>query len=339
MGSDRKKDEGMVRFVAKTANKLAEEKETIKKSGDRKFNVQGIREETRAGGNAMVPNLAGAAKASVEGIPKQVENNAERRGEGKEKIKEKGDDKIRDKRKEKDREKKSHGKDKNRDKAKEKAKGEHRNLELDNLKGSNKDDLLNTFNLKTSHPSKEGNKGAVTEENLRKRKDMEKNGFLHADDVKPNKLHKISSSQSLTGNGKTLENCQARIPLTLDSKGPGTSLKVEHRGRKLNDIVEAQLSSVSPTKHLSSSAQASQLDEVSIKLPHPDSKYLSQVLSVPKMEEWSDVDDQSWLFRSAEPQSKKPKEGFSEIDESQVWAEALQIESADIYALPYVIPY
>ncbi|GMJ01789.1 hypothetical protein HRI_003848100 [Hibiscus trionum] len=339
-GSDRKKDEGMVSFVAKTSNKLAEEKEKNKKSVDRKFDVQGIREETRAGGNAMVSNLVTAAKARVEGIPKQVENIARRHGEEKEKTQEKeGDDKIRDKRKDKDREKKSHRKDKDRDKAKEekaKAKGEHRNLELDNLKGSNKDDPLRTISLKTSHPFKEGNKDAVAEENLRKRKDLEKNGFFRVDDVKPNKLPQVSSSQPLTGNGKTLESCQAPISLTLDSKGPGTSLKK----RKANGIIEAQLSSVSPAKHLSPSAQASQIDEVSIKPPHPDSKYLSQVLTVPKMEEWSDFEDQSWLFQSTESQSKKPKVGFSEIDEPpQVWAEALQIESVDVYACPYVIPY
>ncbi|XP_039060798.1 uncharacterized protein LOC120204856 [Hibiscus syriacus] len=234
---------------------------------------------------------------------------------------------------------KSH-KEEKKDKEKEKAKGEHRNLELDNLKGSNKDDPLNNFNMKTSHPSKEGNKGAFAEENLRKWKDMEKNGFLHVDDFKPHKLPKISSSQSLMGIGKTLEYCQAPIPLTLDSKGPRTSLRVENKECKFNDIFEAQLSSVTPTKHLSSSARASQIDEVSIKPPHPDSKYLNQVLSVLEMEEWSDVDHQSWLFHSIELQSKKPKVGFSEIDESpQVWAEALQIESNDIYALPYVIPY
>ncbi|KAK8491329.1 hypothetical protein V6N13_009029 [Hibiscus sabdariffa] len=343
-GSDWKKDEGMVSFVAKTANKLAEEKEKTKKSDDRKFDMQGVREETRAGGNAMVSNLVAAAKARVEGIPKQVENIAERRGEEKEKTQEKGDDKIRDKRKDKDREKKSHRKDKDRDKAKEekekaKAKGEYRNLELDNLKGSNKDDPLRTISLKMSHPSKKVNKDAIGEENLCKRKDLEKNGFFHVDDVKPNKLPKISSSQPLTGNGKTLEPCQAPI-LTLDRKGPGTSLKVENKERKANGIVEAQLSSVSPAKHLSSSAQASQINEVSIKPPHPDSKYLSQVLTVPKMEEWSEFDDQSWLFQSTEPQSKKPKVGFSEIDKpQQVWAEALQIESVDIYACPYVIPY
>ncbi|TYI91905.1 hypothetical protein E1A91_D02G028700v1 [Gossypium mustelinum] len=346
MGTNRKRDEGMVGFVAKTAHKPAEEKEKSKRSDDRRFDVQGIKEETRAGGNAMVPNLAGAVKAKVEGIPKQVENNTEKRGEGKEKVKEKeGDNKTKDRHKDKDREKKSHGKDKDRDKAKEekakaKAKGEHRNLELDNLKGSNKDGPGGNINLKTSHPSKDGNKGVVAEENLRKRKDLEKNGFFHVDDIKPNKLPKTSSSQPLTGNGRTLEPCQAPIPLTLDSKGAGTSLKVDNKERKVNGIIEAQLLSVSPPKQLSSSAQASQIDEVSIRPPHPDLKYLSQVLSVPKMEQWSDFDDQSWLFHSIESQSKKPKVGFSEIDEPpQVWAEALQIESADVCALPYIIPY
>ncbi|KAB2039665.1 hypothetical protein ES319_D02G027000v1 [Gossypium barbadense] len=187
MGTNRKRDEGMVGFVAKTAHKPAEEKEKSKRSDDRRFDVQGIKEETRAGGNAMVPNLAGAVKAKVEGIPKQVENNTEKRGEGKEKVKEKeGDNKTKDRRKDKDREKKSHGKDKDRDKAKEekakaKAKGEHRNLELDNLKGSNKDGPGGNINLKTSHPSKDGNKGVVAEENLRKRKDLEKNGFFHGE--------------------------------------------------------------------------------------------------------------------------------------------------------------
>ncbi|MBA0612358.1 hypothetical protein Godav_012965 [Gossypium davidsonii] len=333
MGTNRKRDEGMVGFVAKTAHKPAEGKEKSKRSDDRRFDVQGIKEETRAGGNAMVPNLAGAVKAKVEGIPKQVENNTEKRGEGKEKVKEKeGDNKTKDRRKDKDREKKSHGKDKDRDKEKEekakaKAKGEHRNLELDNLKGSNKDGPGGNINLKTSHPSKDGNKGVVAEENLRKRKNLEKNGFFHVDDIKPNKLPKTSSSQPLTGNGRTLEPCQAPIPLTLDSKGAGTSLKVDNKERKVNGIIEAQLSSVSPPKQLSSSAEASQIDEVSIRPPHPDLKYLSQVLSVPKMEQWSDFDDQSWLFHSIESQSKKPKVGFSEIDEPpQVWAEALQIE-------------
>ncbi|XP_022722554.1 myb-like protein X [Durio zibethinus] len=344
MGTNGKRDEGMVRPVAKTANTLAEEKEKDKKTDDRKFNVQGIKEETRSGGNAVVQNLAGAVKARVEGIPRQVESNTKRQGEGKEKTKEKESDvKNKDKRKDKDREKKRHGKDKDREKEKEKeekAKGEHRNLEQDNLKGSNKVDPEDIINLKTSHPSKEGNKGAVAEENCHKRKDLGKNGYLHVNDIKPSKLPRTSTSHPSTDNGRTLESCKATIPFTSDSQGAGTTLKVDNKERKVNGIIETQLLSVSPTKHLSASAQASQIDEVSLKPPHPDSKYLSQVLSVPKMEKWSDFDDQSWLFHSNESQSKKPKVGFSKIDEApQVWAEALQIESADVCALPYVIPY
>lgn len=142
-------------------------------------------------------------------------------------------------------------------------------------------------------------------------------------------------------NGKTLESCQALISLTSsDNQLTGTNLKVDIKERKGNGLTQAQLLSVRPTKHLAASAQASQMEDVSMKLPHPDSKYLNQVISVPKMEEWSDFDDQEWLFHSTGNQQKKPTVGFSEIEETpRVWAEALQIESADICALPYVIPY
>ncbi|TYH49852.1 hypothetical protein ES332_D10G164100v1 [Gossypium tomentosum] len=352
MGTVPKRDEGMVRLVAKTANALVEEKEKNKRSDDSKSNVQGIRDETRSGGNAMVQNIVGAVNSRVEGIPRLVGSSNERWDEGKEKTKEKkSDDKIRDKHKTKDGEKKSHGKDKDRDKEKKKkkkekkkeekakAKGENRNLELDNLKRNNKDDPVGTINPKASDSSKEGNKGAVVEENHRKRKDWENNGFLHVNDLKPNKLPRTSSSL-LMDNGKTLESCQAPIPLASNSHGAGTGLKVNAKEHKLNGTSEAQVLSVSPATHLSASAQASQMDEVCKKPPHPDSKYLSQVLSVPEMEEWSDFDDQSWLFHSNGSQSKKPKVGFSKIDEApQVWAEALQIESTDVCALPYVIPY
>ncbi|TYJ14807.1 hypothetical protein E1A91_A10G142500v1 [Gossypium mustelinum] len=312
MGTVPKRDEGMVRLVAKTANALVEEKEKNKRSDDRKSNVQGIRDETRSSGNAMVQNIVGAVNARVEGIPRQVGSSNERRDEGKDKTKEKkNDDKIRDKHKTKDGEKKSHGKDKDRDKEKKKkkkeektkAKGEHTNLELDNLKGSNKDDPVGTINPKASDSSKEGNKGAVVEENHRKRKDWENNGFLHVNDLKPNKLPRTSSSL-LMDNGKTLESCQAPIPLASNSHGAGTGLKVNAKEHKLNGTSEAQVLSVSLATHLSASAQASQMDEVN------------------------------------GSQSKKPKVGFSRIDEApQVWAEALQIESTDVCALPYVIPY
>ncbi|KAI3826621.1 hypothetical protein L1987_00670 [Smallanthus sonchifolius] len=73
------------------------------------------------------------------------------------------------------------------------------------------------------------------------------------------------------------------------------------------------------------------------KPPHPDTKYLTQILSVPKLDQWCGTDDQEWLFSSrAGPTSKKPPTDELDI---QVWSEAKHIESADVCALPYVIPY
>ncbi|KAK9058477.1 hypothetical protein SSX86_023319 [Deinandra increscens subsp. villosa] len=73
------------------------------------------------------------------------------------------------------------------------------------------------------------------------------------------------------------------------------------------------------------------------KPPHPDTKYLTQILSVPKLEPWCGSDDQEWLFsRKAGPTSKKPPIKEPEV---QVWSEAKHIESVDVCALPYVIPY
>ncbi|PPR82105.1 hypothetical protein GOBAR_AA38610 [Gossypium barbadense] len=304
MVNDKKRDEQMVRLVAKTANTPAEGMEKNKRSDDSRLDAQRIREDTSSGQNAMVPNLGGAVKARAEGIPGQ------------------------------DRDREKH-------EAAVKAKSEHRNLEQDNLKGSKKDDPVGTKTQKSLYPFDVGNKGAVAVENLHKRKDREKNGFFHVDDIKPNKQPRTTSSHPLTDNGRTLEFCEAPIAPTSDTPKARTSLKADNNERKVNGIIEAQLSSISSTKHLSTSAKASQTDKVFMKPPHPDTKYLSQVLSVPEMEEWPDFDDQAWLFSSNESQSKKkPKVGFPEIDETpHVWSEALQIESADVYALPYVIPY
>ncbi|KAI3743129.1 hypothetical protein L1987_60832 [Smallanthus sonchifolius] len=73
------------------------------------------------------------------------------------------------------------------------------------------------------------------------------------------------------------------------------------------------------------------------KPPHPDTKYLNQILSVPKPDQWCGSDDQEWLFSSkAGPTSKKPPINELEV---QVWSEAKHIESVDVCALPYVIPY
>lgn len=138
-----------------------------------------------------------------------------------------------------------------------------------------------------------------------------------------------------------MEACQTSILIGSDRQGGiANNLKVENKEHKLNGVIGAQPISVASTKTLPVPSQADQIVDVSRKPPHPDSKYLSQVLSVPKMEEWSDFDDQEWLFSGSISRSEKPKVGSSGGDEMpQVWAEALQMDSADVNALPYVIPY
>lgn len=77
--------------------------------------------------------------------------------------------------------------------------------------------------------------------------------------------------------------------------------------------------------------------EPPVKPPHPDTKYLSRILTVPKLDQWCGDDNQEWLFNSKEgPTCKKPP---TEDPQVQVWSEAKHIESVDVCALPYVIPY
>ncbi|XP_074282687.1 uncharacterized protein LOC141607225 [Silene latifolia] len=75
--------------------------------------------------------------------------------------------------------------------------------------------------------------------------------------------------------------------------------------------------------------------------PHPDTKYLSQILSVPKMEEPPEFDDTEWLFENKLSSSKEGDcNKCCDRDEGEhVWAKAVHLEFADVYALPYVIPY
>lgn len=79
-------------------------------------------------------------------------------------------------------------------------------------------------------------------------------------------------------------------------------------------------------------------DQVPAKPPHPDAKYLSTVYSVPKVEELLESDDQGWLFSSENPRSNTNLV-VDATPPPQVWATGLQLEAADVFALPYVIPF
>ncbi|KAJ4954302.1 hypothetical protein NE237_011085 [Protea cynaroides] len=335
-GMDQQRADGMARVVENAVNWAeGKEKNEEKKNDDRKADVQRNRDEESVG-HAKVRNFIRVDQQRVEGMVRPMEKDAEKRLERKEKKKNKeGSDKKRDKHKEKDREKKSKGKDEDKSKEKYKEKEEekiyYKNKEQDKLKERSKDPI-NTLNTKTStlNFSRESSKSSDTDGNLRKRKDIEMNGFLHGSDIRPNKLSRsASSSPLLTENGKKVEPCQPAIQFTSEKQGQPNNLKAEYEEHKVNGIIEAQRGSVRSTKTLPT-AQAIENGETSTKRPHPDLKYLSEILSVPKMEEWSDFDDQEWLFSSDSLQLKKPNVGSSVVEEiPQVWAEALRIESAD----------
>ncbi|KAG9137112.1 hypothetical protein Leryth_011944 [Lithospermum erythrorhizon] len=132
--------------------------------------------------------------------------------------------------------------------------------------------------------------------------------------------------------------------------------KVVEASRKLPQIVEASTEGLLAGKVIETSrraleasrnaepskkhSRADRITEPSKKPPHPDLKYLTEVLSVPKMEEWSGIDDQDWLFNNKDLLLEKQKPDVTvDSRQPQVWSETLHIESADVYALPYVIPY
>ncbi|XP_034922932.1 uncharacterized protein [Populus alba] len=355
-GTDAKRDEGMVRLVVKASGNWVEEKEKNKRDDDTRLDGQGIRDGARFTGS--VQSLSGTFLARIDGMLRPLEKDIEKKMEGKYQTKQKEtDDKHKDKRK--DKEKKGKEKDKVRVKVKKKKekakeKSEHKKKDSVKLKESNMSDIVGNHTVKTSHLLKESTNSTVDEVNIKKQEDSDMNGFLHANDIKPNKLPRPTSSLPLsTENGRMLGSCQISTAVIKGRQEAVYTEKVVNKGHLVNGLIEAQAPSISSTteslpisltkpltKPLDSSAQTDQIAEVSRKQPHPDSKYLPEVLTVPKMEGWLDFDDQEWLFQSTNSQAKKPKVGLSGVDETpMVWSEALQIETADVYALPYVMPY
>lgn len=137
-----------------------------------------------------------------------------------------------------------------------------------------------------------------------------------------------------------MEPCQTSTPYVSDRLGSAKNVEVDNKDCKINGIIESPSLSVSPAKLTSTAAQAVPVAKASVRPPHPDSRYLSQVYLVPKVDEVPDYDDEDWLFGCSGNQSKKPKVESSGVEETpEVWSEALRIESADVHILPYVIPY
>lgn len=163
--------------------------------------------------------------------------------------------------------------------------------------------------------------------------------FLSAIDNRSSKLLR-HTSHPLKENGRILEPCLTSSLPPPDRQAVANDFLLGSKERKVNGIIEAHHPPASSKHTPGGQDDLPQPTAIHKKSPHPDSKYLSLVYLVPKMEELSDSDNKDWLFSSNTSQVMKPKLEASEAEEMpQVWAEAMQLESADVYALPYVIPY
>uniref|UniRef100_A0A3Q7GK72 Uncharacterized protein n=1 Tax=Solanum lycopersicum TaxID=4081 RepID=A0A3Q7GK72_SOLLC len=388
-------------------------------SNNNKMDAETFRGEHRIGANATPPSFSTMAKNNFEGFPRPVEQNVGNREET------------------------------------PKPKERH----------NNKNDFVVLSNNKPPLVSKENIAGTATEGIVKKRKNVETNGFLHESEVRPAKLLRPSSSQQPTQNGKKLDTHPKADIFSSIIQGVASDTIVENKEHKINGSIEGQPmfsikatassmipgadqiaeickkplfsvkakdssvipgadliaeaskkpffsvkakdssvipgavpiaeaskmplysvkakdssvipgadltaeaskrplfsvkakdSSVIPGADLTAEASKKPLSSVKAKVsslipgadqnaeaskrpPHPDSKYLSQILSVPVMDDWSGYDDQEWLSRSKRTLPKSTEMSLDEVNKEHcVWSEALQIDSADVCALPYVIPY
>lgn len=127
---------------------------------------------------------------------------------------------------------------------------------------------------------------------------------------------------------------------------PVNHVKVNKDENKINGVKgAAHTSPISPLYHPPSSAAQAVLllaEASSSGPPHPDSKFLGEILKVPNLDDLPDLDDdQGWLFHIKKQDFKNSNERPSSIFQGtpEVWGESLYIESVDIHALPYVFPY
>lgn len=178
-GAEKRRDDERERFGVSNPRNSGEEKGKSKnKEFDiRKMDGQGYREEARFSGHSMAQNIVGAAKTKAFEMSAMVEKNDETRMERKEQTKDKRE-KRGDNHKDKDTGKKDHGKDKERSKERKKEEKAKNKSELDKLIDANRANLTSAAtHMAASSPSSEPSNKAKAEENLKKRKDLEINGF------------------------------------------------------------------------------------------------------------------------------------------------------------------
>lgn len=300
--------------------------------------------EKEQGGRLLQANFSTDQKLAMS-KPPAVDKAADGRSERTEKARDgapdvvKKEDKKSDRHEKKKRKEKDKHKEKKKEKEAKKEKGEHNHKEHDKLRENNINYPTNSLQLKPSAPliapPVGDGKPVVPDENLKKRKNHETNGYLQNNhDMRPTKLPRPALPDHRVENGTA-----SHVAAPLSSVKP-EAINIEkaerlHKEEKVNGNQKAQQSSVDPVA-------AYENGTPSRKSPHPDCKYLSQIYSIPEasqMTEWPEHEGENWLFDQGSSQSRKPKSEPEADGAPQVWAQALKIDPADVIALPYVIPF
>ncbi|XP_042055277.1 DEAD-box ATP-dependent RNA helicase 42-like isoform X2 [Salvia splendens] len=362
---DNKDQEVVLRGAIRNSSGLlvAEKGDNKNKRTEKQNDAQGVKNDF--GGSKMMQSPMPNPKAKVEGVLKTVEEQNGRRWEDREKFKETGVVK------QKDRIKESPLKENDKDKEKKKEENAKirkgvKNSSQNLIKNDGSNDPGSITGKHSVDLLKETYSNAGNEGNFRKRKDENTNGFLHESDIRPNKIQRLAPHQ-LTENGRKLDPFQTPMKPSHNNHIIPNNARVDNLERLMNGFTGAH--KPSPEKPKSSAvvamisnqiAEASKVPghdppsvnkalkvpkiddliaEASRRPPHPDAKYLAEVLTVPKVEDWCEPDHQDWLFTEKGHAGMRKVEQVSDKDDQHVWSEAVHIESADIYALPYVIPY
>ncbi|GJN22676.1 hypothetical protein PR202_gb10265 [Eleusine coracana subsp. coracana] len=288
---------------------------------------------------------------STDQKPPTVEKATDGRSERMEKVRDgtphdaKKEDRKSDRHEKKKRKEKDKHKEKKREKEAKKEKNEHNKKEHDKIRENSINYPIDSLQVKPSAPPVvppvDGAKAILPDENPKKRKNHEMNGFLqNHHDMRPTKLPRPALSNNLVENGTA-----SHVAAPLSSVKPeAINIKKAERfhkkEEKINGSQEAQRSSFDSGPR--DPVVAYENGTPSRRSPHPDCKYLSQIYSIPEapqMTEWPEHDGEDWLFNQGSTQSRKPNSEPEADGALQVWAQALKIDPADVIALPYVIPF
>ncbi|XP_047070089.1 glutamic acid-rich protein-like [Lolium rigidum] len=171
-------------------------------------------------------------------------------------------------------------------------------------------------------------------DDVKKRKDLNTNNSLHEHGMRMTKLPRTSANH-LRVNGKALKHSQGTAPCSSTLSAGTTPCEAD----MLQDIKECYNDGIAGSRYLEKhkslvSSASYDSSEVYLTPPHPDTKYLSQVYSIPAADDCSEYIDQDWLF-SGDLVHRKSTEAAEPL---QVWAEAQPMDSADVVAMPYIVP-